>query len=446
MEIPHKYIARDYQRSFYNCLKKGFKRAVAIWHRRAGKDKTAFNLMVKEMLKRVGVYYYFFPTFAEGRRILWDGIGRDGMPFLDHFPEEIITDKNSTEMKIRIGNGSLFQIIGTDKFDRVRGPNPIGCIFSEYSQQDPRAWDVIRPILAENEGWALFLYTPMGKNHGYDLYEMAKKNPSWWHQLLTVADTKRDDGSPVISIEAIEEERMAGMSEDMIRQEFYCSFEYGVEGSYYGRLMSEAKQEGRIGVVPYDRAVPVHTSWDLGISDSMVIWWMQFVGQEKHWIDYYEASGEGISHYIDILQKRREERGFVYGEHFAPHDIEAREKATGKSMKEYAYDLGLDFVTVPRTPKIEAGIEAVRGVLPLSWFDEYHCESGIKSLMNYRKEYNAKHMMYSARPLHDWASHGADGLRTICEAMKLGLIGGKRMTVQEAHNLEARYSPPRQMF
>jgi hypothetical protein len=139
----------------------GKKRAVAVWHRRAGKDKTLINLIVKKAFERVGAYYYYFPTQAQGRKILWNGIDKEGMPFLDHVPQEIIAQKKDQEMMIRLVNGSIIQLIGTDRAEVV-GPNPVGCVFSEYSLQDPRAWDFVRPILAENEGWAVFNYTPRG--------------------------------------------------------------------------------------------------------------------------------------------------------------------------------------------------------------------------------------------------------------------------------------------
>lgn len=416
VQIPFDFEPREYQIPLYDCIANGFRRGVAVWHRRSGKDKTALNLQIKEMLKRVGVYYYFFPTFTEGKRIMWDGIGADGKPYLHHFPDEIIAAKNETEMQIRTGNGSLFQIIGTDKFNRVRGPNPIGCVFSEYSNQDPRAWDVIRPILTENNGWAIFLYTPRGKNHGWHLYDMAKHNDLWFASLLTVHDTRRADGTPVISAQAIEEEHKAGMAEDMIQQEFYCSFEGGIVGAYYAELINDARKAERIRSVPYDPATPVHTGWDLGMDDMNAIWFFQVVGPWINIIDYFEDSGKGLSYYMSILADKKEELGYRYGEYYFPHDIEVRDLSQegDRTRKEYLeQEWNIKITTVPRIKTQGEGIQAVRSMLPKAYFDELRCERGVNALENYRREWDDKNKTYRNYPLHDWASHGAKAMESV---------------------------------
>jgi hypothetical protein len=216
--IPFNFTPRKYQAGLYNSIGSGYKRAVAVWHRRAGKDKTLLNLLVKEAHKRVGVYYYFFPTYNQGRKVLWDGIDRNGFRYMDHIPEALRENTNQAEMKIRLKCGSMIQIVGTDNIDAIMGTNPVGCVFSEYSLQSPAAWDLIRPILAENGGWAVFNYTPRGRNHGFELYEMARNNKDWYCEILTIEDTG------AVPVSTIQEEREAGMSEEMIEQEFYCSF------------------------------------------------------------------------------------------------------------------------------------------------------------------------------------------------------------------------------
>jgi hypothetical protein len=218
--IPHNYTPRHYQVGLYNCLADGYRRAVAIWHRRAGKDKSLINIAIKEAMQRVGTYFYFFPTYNQGRKILWDGMDKTGFPFLGHIPEAIRDGKpNNTEMKLRLTNGSAFQVIGTDNIDTIVGTNPIGCVFSEFSLQDPIAWEFIRPILRENGGWAIFNYTPRGHNHGHALYEMAKGNPDWYCECLDI------NATGALTEADIQAERDAGMPEDLIQQEYYCSFE-----------------------------------------------------------------------------------------------------------------------------------------------------------------------------------------------------------------------------
>lgn len=384
---------------------------MAVWHRRAGKDLFGINLCVTSMIERRGLYWHLLPTYNQGRKIVWDGFTKEGRSFLDYFPPELIANKNSTEMRITLKTGSIYQVVGTDDPDRLVGTNPVGCIFSEYSLQDPKAWNIIRPILAENEGWALFIYTARGRNHGYTMREMAKRNPKWFHSELVAGDsgTKRPDGTPVLSDEVIQDERDAGMPEELIQQEFYCSFEAPVVGAYYGKQMMAADKAGRITTVPWEPTVPVHTMWDLGIDDEMVIWFFQAVGLERRFFDYYSNSGEGLAHYARILKE--DERGeYIYGTHFAPHDIEVRELGTGKSRKEIAKSMGIKFKTVKRH-EVADGIEATRNFLAAAWFDDKKCADGVEALRQYRKGWDDTKKTFSSTPLHDWSSHAADALR-----------------------------------
>jgi len=216
----------------------GYKRGVCVWHRRAGKDKTYLNYLAKEMVRRVGIYYYFFPTYNQGKKILWDGIDRTGFKYMDHIPAALREKTSQQEMKIVLKNNSIFQIIGTDNIDSIMGTNPIGCVFSEFSLQNPAAWDYIRPILTENGGWAIFNFTPRGRNHAYLLYEMASHNPDWYCEMLTVDDTKREDGTPVITPEMVQAEREAGMSEELVQQEFYCSFDAALSACFFADTLA----------------------------------------------------------------------------------------------------------------------------------------------------------------------------------------------------------------
>ena len=409
--LPHRYRCRPYQVPFWQAMAEGVRRVVLVWHRRAGKEKTCWNYLITQAATRTGIYYYFFPHFSQGRKILWDGIDKDGFRLLDHIPKEIIEGSpNATEMKLRLKNGSLIQIIGTNNYDSIVGTNPIGCVFTEYSLQDPTAWQLIRPILAENGGWAVFNFTPRGANHGKDLYDMALRNPSWFCQLLTCKDTG------AISEADIQKERESGMSEDFIQQEFFCSFTLGVEGSYYSRYLQEARDEGRVGNVPWDKQQRVHTAWDLGFGDSTAIIFYQCVGQEVHIIDYHEGSGEGLPYYAGILK----DKPYIYGEHFAPHDIESHAFSSGLSSKEVGASLGIHFITLQTLKlRLEDGIEAVRGIFPRLWIDETRCKHLIKCVENYRKEFDMKMECYKEKPLHNWCSHGADSLRYLAIATKV---------------------------
>lgn len=403
--LPYNFKERKYQLPLLKAMDSGYKRGVAIWHRRAGKDKVLVNITAKKMFERIGAYYYFFPTYNQGRKILWQGMDRDGFKFMDHIPQEIRRRTDNTQMLIELKNGSIFQIVGTDNIDSIVGTNPVGCVFSEYALQDPMAWDYIRPILAENGGWAIFNYTPRGKNHGYDLVKLAEANPEqWFLQILTALNTK------AIPKEVLEQERLEIISKDgtdaLYQQEYMCSFEAPIQGAYYGQQLQTAEDEGRITNVPHEPSLPVNTYWDLGIDDSMTIWFVQQLGKEKRLVDYYENSGEGLAHYAKVLQDKQ----YNYAKHWAPHDIEVRELGTGKSRLETARNLGIKFSIVPKL-SISDGIEAARNILNSCWFDIDKCKRGIDALKSYHKEYDEKNKIYKNTAKHDWASHGADSFR-----------------------------------
>ena len=433
--VPHLFEPRDKQFSFLRAMDSGTDRAVLVWHRRYGKDTVCFNFMIKKAWERVGNYYYFFPTYKQGRMVIWDGRGKDGHKFLDHIPEQIIKGTpNKSEMKVELINGSIIQIIGLDKFDSKMGTNPMGCVFSEYSLQNPAAWDHIRPILRENKGWAVFNFTPRGRNHAHKLYKMAKGNPKWFCEVLTIKDTG------LLTEEDIEEERLSGMSDNMILQEFFCDFTAANDGAYYGIQMREAHEKNRIGEVRFDPELPVDTWWDLGINDATAIWFTQTLRspREIRVIDYYENTDEGLGHYFGILQQKILSEHYVYGSHYAPHDIKVRELTSGTSRKETAKKMGVDFKIAPNESVAE-GIEAVRQIIPVCWFDEEKCKRGIDALESYHKKWNDIHKTFSNSPTDDWSSHAADAFRYMALSHKVNEIIRDRRNRVEAGMATTKY-------
>ena len=408
--IPYKFTPRTYQYGLLNALDSGYKRAVTVWHRRAGKDKTLFNLTIKKAFERVGIYYYFFPEFSQGRRVIWNGIDNDGFRFLDHIPKQLIEGKpNKTDMQIDLVNGSIIQIIGTDKFDKVRGSNPVGCVFSEFAFQNPVAWDIVRPILSANGGWAVFNSTPFGKNHFFDLYEMGKNNDNWYTDLVTVDQSLDENGVRYVPEEVIQEDRDSGMSEEMIQQEYYCDFTANSQGFYYLKLLEEAESAGRITSVPYHPNVPVDTWWDVGVHDSTSIWFTQLIGRSIHVIDFYQHDSAGIEHYAKHLQSLP----YVYGTHHFPHDMNHVEYGTGKTRIEMAESVfGSQNLDVdPRKISKEDGINAARIMIPQCYFDREKCAHGLKCLQNYHREWDHNTQEFKNSPKHDWSSHAADAFR-----------------------------------
>jgi len=418
--IPFNFKPRNYQGPVMRALARGTKRAVLVWHRRSGKDKTLLNYMAASMFDRVGNYGYYFPTSVQGRKILWDGLDRDGFAYMHHFPDEMVENKRKDSMMVWLKNKSTFQIIGTDNIDSVMGTNPIGAVFSEYSLQNPVAWDYIRPILRENGGWAAFIYTPRGMNHGWDLYDKNRDNPEWYCEVLTVNDTKRPDGTPVITEEMIEADRREGMSDELIQQEYFCSFEAAMPGAYYATEMRQARDEGRVCGVQFDPAVHVDTYWDLGMDGSTSIWFGQTCGNQIHLIDYYESNLAGLGAYFRILTEKATENQWVYGRHVAPHDIRVKE-LTGtmdpdtppKSRWEIAHEMGVTFEVAKRPEHKQDGIEAVRAIFPRLWIDKDRCRHGINCLTSFRRDYNPDKKVYGLVPVSDWSMHGADALQTL---------------------------------
>lgn len=405
IQIPNNWNPRGYQMKLWEELEFGRKRAVIVWPRRSGKDSLCLNWTAREAIQKPGVYWHMAPTLNQVRRIVWNNIDSQGRRVTEQvFPDEIVKKRHEQDMRIELINGSIWQCVGSDNYDSLVGANPYGVVFSEYSISDPKAWDFIRPILAENNGWALFAYTPRGSNHGKTLFDLAQRNDNWFCQLLTADDTNH------ISKELLEEERLSGMSEEMFEQEYYCSFKGIIDGSYYGTYIQEAKSDGRITGVPYDSSKPVYTSWDIGSGDATAIWFFQIYGFEYRFIDYFESRGKKFNYYAIQLDKK----GYHYGGHIMPHDAGHILFATGKSIAMHLQEHGYKNIKVlQREQKIvdELGIQEVRNSLPMSLFDERKCARGIECLENYKRKYDDKLKRFSKTPLHDWTSHGADAFR-----------------------------------
>ena len=412
--IPNDWTPRPHQLPFFQAMDSGIKRACLVWHRRAGKDSGSLNYTAKKAIQTPGVYWHCAPTLAQVRKIVWNNIDSQGRRMIDQvYPPAIRKSVNNQEMKIELINGSIFQCIGSDNYDSLVGANVCGVVFSEWSLCNPNAWAYIRPILRENKGWSIFIYTPRGKNHGYSLYKMAEKNAAWFAETLTVNDTKRHNGEPVISPADIADERAEGMEEAKVQQEYFCSFESQIPGAYFNEEMATARDDKRITTIPIEKTLPIHTAWDLGISDSMAVWLFQTIGKEIRLVHYYENHGKGMEHYIQYLREFSAKHGAALGDHFGPHDIEVRELTSGKSRRDTAQEMGFVFRTVKR-PRIKAeGIQAVRKLFPRFWFDETRAEHGINCIASYHREYDDKKQCYKDLPVHDWSSHGFDALQTL---------------------------------
>ena len=429
----NKFTPRDYQVPIVKAIATEggqFKKLLCILPRRAGKDILMFNLMIRAAIRQQGNYFYCLPTFSQARSVIWESMTNTGQRFLDFIPKEIIKGINNVEMKITLINDSIIKLIGSDSYDTsIVGSNPRMIVFSEYALADENAYKLAAmPILRANDGVVMIISTPRGKNHLYELYQIAKNSPDWFTCFLTVDDTHH------ISVEEIKKDIVSGeISEDMASQEYWCSFDRGQEGSYYAKYLDKMRLRGQIGVVPWEPYHKVHTSWDLGIKDPTCIIFFQVIGEIVRIIDYYQASDHGMDHFAKLIHSKP----YTYGKHFPPHDIMARESARGLTKKEMYKELGISF-TEPVLIDIEDGIELVRRSFSKIWMDEHNCKLLIKALENYREEFDIKRKVYKGRPLHDWASHAADSMRYMCAALPKTRDGSSPEALEKRYQ-EAMY-------
>jgi phage terminase large subunit len=408
--LPHNWEARDYQAPLVSYMLKGGldkKRAVAVWHRRAGKDSVSLQIQAIASQNRVGTYWHMLPSLQQGRRVIWDGIDKQGRRMIyQAFPKELIANVNNSEMKIDFKNGSVWQVVGSDNFDSLVGSNPVGIIMSEYSIANPLAWEYFRPILLENDGFATFIYTPRGKTHGYNLYEMALKNPNWFCEKLTIDDTG------ILTREQYEEEILSGMSREKAMQEFLCSFDIGIEGSYYTEELAYAEAKGHIGEYPWDPQKPVSTFWDIGFRDNTSIIFTQ-PGDDGNpiIIDHATGRNKGLPTWIKYIK----DEPYDYDTHFGPHDLEQTEWGSEATKTELAHKLAFDFEVIDKI-SIADGIDMARIMLRKAKMDRVATEGLRNSLGWYHREYDEKRQIFKDKPNHDWSSHDADAFRYLSTA------------------------------
>lgn len=414
IELPHRYTPRDYQLPLWRAMDEK-KRVLGVIHRRGGKDKTMFNKMICKAAETSANYAYYFPTAKLGRKALWKNVDvTNGLRVIDHVHPGLLKKRpNETDMMIELHGGSTIQILGTDNLDVVGG-NYYGVVFSEYQGQNPLAWDLTRPILTENGGWAWFNGTPRGENHLFDMLKINRDNPAWFTTVMSVDDTH------AISLADIEEERRSGMSDALIRQEFYCDFNAPNERAIYGKQLNAALLEQRIGPFPVDGRSPVHTFWDLGGPRNTVVWYGQRLPFGRfRWID----CDYGLN--LDTLTARKahmDAKGYSYGKHYFPHDAKQTSR-TGRTFEQDATDAGFkNIVVVPVIPGVWQGIDYTKELFPSFEFRTPACDIGVKGLKAYEEAPDSSRGVTQNMPLHTWASHVSDGIRTMAEADVLGLI------------------------
>jgi hypothetical protein len=403
------YTPRD-QFVAYHDRKERFAKIVA--HRRFGKTVGCINDMIKAALTTTRQhppprFAYIAPTYSQAKDVAWG--------YLKHFSSVIPGLKMSeSELWVEYPNGARIRLYGADNYDRMRGLYHDGVTIDEPAQMDPRAWpEVIRPTLSDYAGWGTFIGTPAGRDWFFkiDLNEDASLADNFFRLTLKASETG------IIGAEELQSLK-AGLTEEQYAQEFECSFEAAVIGAYYGKLMAAADADGRITGVPHEPVSPVYTAWDLGIRDSTAIFFAQVIGREIRIIDYYEASGVDLGHYVREITNKP----YLYAGHIVPHDAQAKELGTGKSRLEVLESLGLKNITVARMHRVEDGINAVRTIIPRCWFDAKKCQRGIDALKMYHSEYDERLQALKPSPVHDWASHAADSFRYLAMTLDSQIV------------------------
>lgn len=396
------YYPRAYQEALHQALKRF---NVIVCHRRFGKTIFSLNEMIDKGLRNTlknPQYAYIAPNYGQAKRVAWEPLKE----YIKHLPGVTI---NEAELRVDVPRGDpyndrvRFLLLGAENPGSVRGIYLDGVILDEFAECDPIIWaQVVRPALSDRLGWAIFIGTPKGENHFYDILQVAKKSADHWFNVIYKASETGIINETELMLAKKE------MSEEEFNQEFECSFTAALTGAYYGKLLEDAEKDGRVCSVPYDPACGVVTYWDLGVGDTTVIWFVQQVGRAFHVIDYYEMSGMGLDHYYEILSKK----SYSYEEHVLPHDANARDLSSGRSRVQNLRDLGMTRIRVLERENIEDGINACRLLLPRTYFDSVKCARGLSALKNYQRKWDSKNKIFSDAPLHNWASNGADGFRT----------------------------------
>lgn len=439
------WFCQPHQDDLWNYLDKGGLRACAVWHRRAGKDDVALHWTCRAAHKRIGNYWHMLPQAEQARKAIWEAINpHTGRRRIDEaFPTWIRKRTRNNEMMIEFNCGSIWQVVGSDNYNALVGSPPIGVVFSEWSLADPAAWAYISPILRENKGWAVFLFTPRGRNHGLSTLQVARQSDNWFAQVLDATQTSVF--SPEELAEELREKQIEfgrDLGQAFFDQEYMCSFDAANLGSIYAAWIRRAEREQRIGEFPPESGFPICTAWDLGFRDYTAIWWFQMLpGPEIRFIDYYQNSGQGPQHYAEVVHGRRidfDARGVVklgepieghahrigwkYGKHYAPHDASHKTlAAAGRSVGDQMYALGVSLEVLGEVNQRDQ-IASARRTLEYATLDRTRCQYGIDALESYHYEWDEKARTLKSEPKHDWSSHGSDAFETAAQSWLAPLI------------------------
>ncbi len=378
--------------------------ACLVAHRRAGKTVAAVNDIVRAAVfskSQNPLYAYIAPYRSQAKAVAWD--------YFKYYARPVTREINESELVLELINGAKIRLFGADNADAMRGLGFDGVYMDEYGDFKPSVFgSVIRPAMSDKGAWGVMAGTPKGRNQFWDIYETARRIPDEWFVLRLPAS---ESGLlPQSELNAAK----AQLSEDQYLQEYECSFEAAILGAFFGTEMRQAEPRINERVV-FEPGYPVHTAWDLGYRDDTAIWWYQVVGGEVRVIDFYAVSGADIRAIAEVVVNK----GYTYGKHYLPHDARAKSLQTGRSIVEQLADhLGINHLSVVPNIGLQDGIQAIRQMLPRTWFNSVKCGDGIEALRQYQREYDEDKKAFRASPRHDWTSHPADAFRMLAVAWR----------------------------
>lgn len=428
--MKYQFRVRWYQQAFhYALVNRTHDRLIAIWHRRAGKDEIVLNAMRELAWKDPGTYWHCFPEQKQARKAIWNGVnGHTGKRrILEAFPPQMISRMQDDDMFIELKNGATFQLIGSDRYDSTVGSGPKGIAYSEWALSNPSAWAYHSPMIRETGGFAAFITTPRGNNHAKTMFDRAKSNPKWFAEMLSIGQTGALGQDELA--EALQEYQDLHGEElglAFYAQEYDCSFEGAMVGSYWGGEMARAERAGRVRAVPVDHAYPVHTAWDLGKAVNNPIWCFQVVPiftttalgtpvyqrSELRIVDFYRPDTEDL----ELWCKWLNDRGY-HGNDYVPHDI--LHPVWGAKHTRFDMLKGMK-----RNPKmvgmvgVADGINAGREAIKEAVFDDERTADGREGLKAYRREWDDDLKRFRDNPVKDWAEHIGSSWRYLGLAWK----------------------------
>lgn len=402
--VESPYAPRD---QFYDFHARWQRFAIMVCHRRAGKTVACINDLVDKACQSqlpMPRYSYVAPFYKMAKDIAW--------AYLKFYAAPLIEKIMETELSVVLKpNGAVVRLYGADNPDALRGVYNDGVVMDEYGLMSPRIFgEVIAPTLTDRKGWVVFIGTPAGPNHFYDLWQKAQNDPNWFTMML------RADESGILDEEELRlMSELPGSDEETFRQEFYCDFYAAIRGAYYGKQLNDLEGMGHMGSFPYDPERNVLTAWDIGYSDDTSIWFFQTDGRRIHVIDFFTGSGWSVG---DIVGGVLSQRPYTYGPLYLPHDAKNKSFQTGKSTRELLIEAGATTMIVPNL-SVQDGIQAVRKTLPTIWFNTDNADvlTGVNALKVYQREWDDKKQIFRDVPKHDWASNPADAMRMLALAM-----------------------------